>query len=225
MECEINSMENFYYIVQIAVAAVILWYTYETRKLRITSQKQLDEQKRNNKLSLLPVLSYGINIFHSNHENKDAIEYFEKDTYLSPSLRNEYKELLGKGTKIFRITIENKSAALALDLQAVIYDGYVRNYIFGETGVVSSGTGEQNYIYTARDTYLTKDEVIKHLKSLYGNNSFFDQQLVINDSDKNKYFMYIFGKTIGNHLFMFHREFEFKGDGIDLKKSCWTLES
>ena len=35
-----TTMENIYYIVQIGVAIVIFWYTYETRKLRLTSEKQ-----------------------------------------------------------------------------------------------------------------------------------------------------------------------------------------
>ena len=71
-----TTMENIYYIVQIGVAIVIFWYTYETRKLRLTSEKQLDEQKRINELSLLPYFSYGINIFQSNENDKTAIEYF-----------------------------------------------------------------------------------------------------------------------------------------------------
>ena len=29
---------------------------------------------------------------------------------------------------------------------------------------------------------------------------------------------------MGNHLFVFNREFEIKDGGIDLKKSDWTLE-
>ncbi len=219
-----TTMENIYYIVQIGVAIVIFWYTYETRKLRLTSEKQLDEQKRINELSLLPYFSYGINIFQSNENDKTAIEYFKKDTYLPLSIRNEYIQLLEKNTKIFQITIENQSAALALDLQAVIYDGYTRNYIFGETGVVSLRLGENQYIYTARDTYQTRNEIIDHLKSHYGNNTFLNHQLIINDSEKNKYFMYLFGKTMSNRLFVFYREFEIKDGGIDLKKSDWTLE-
>lgn len=218
------TMENIYYLVQIVVATIILWYTYETRKLRLTSEKQLDEQKRINELSLLPYFSYGINIFQSNHNDKTAIEYFEKDTYLPLSIRNEYIQLLEKNTIIFQITIENQSTALALDLQAIIYDGYTRNYIFGETGVISSKLGEKQYIYTARDTYQTKNEIIKHLKSHYGNNTFLNQQLMINDSEKNKYFIYLFGKTMGNRLFVFNREFEIKDGGIDLKKSDWVID-
>ena len=86
--------------------------------------------------------------------------------------------MIEKNAKIFQITIENQSAALALDLQAVIYDGYTRNYIFGETGVVSSRLGENQYIYTARDTYQTRNEIIEHLKSHYGNNTFLNHQLI-----------------------------------------------
>ncbi|MCK9336315.1 MAG: hypothetical protein M0P43_00660 [Arcobacteraceae bacterium] len=224
MENNIITIENINYIVQMGVAIVILWYTYETRKLRVTSEKQLNEQRRINELSLLPYFSYGINIFQSNDNDKTAIKYFKKNTYLPPSIRNEYIQLLEKNTKIFQIKIENQSSALALDIQAVIYDGYTRNYIFGETGVVSSKLGECQYIYTARDSYQTRNEIIEDLKSHYGDNAFLNQQLIINDSEKNRYFMYIFGKTIGNRLFVFNREFEIKDGGIDLKKSNWTLE-
>ena len=89
---------------------------------------------------------------------------------------------------------------------------------------MSSRLGENQYIYTARDTYQTRNEIIEHLKSHYGNNTFLNHQLIINDSEKNKYFMYLFGKTMSNRLFVFYREFEIKDGGIDLKKSDWTLE-
>lgn len=224
MECEKTAMENIYYVVQIGLAAVILWYTWETRRLRVTAEQQLAEQRRINELSLLPFFSPGITLFSSDGENREAIEHFENDAYLPASIRQEYIKLLKQGTKIFRVCLKNVAPAMGLDLQAVIYDGFTRNYIFGETGITVSRLGEQEYIYAARDTYQTRNEIIEHLKVFYVGGEFLDRQLEITDANKNKFFMYVFGRTVGGRLFVFFREFELKDGGINLRKVHWNLE-
>lgn len=224
MECEKTAMENIYYVVQIGLAAVILWYTWETRRLRITAEQQLAEQRRINELSLLPFFSPGINLFSSGGDNREAIKHFENDVYLPASIRQEYIKLLEQGTKIFRVCLKNMAPALGLDLQAVIYDGFTRNYIFGETGVTVSRQGEQDYIYSARDTYQTRNETIERLKAFYVGGEFLEHQLEITETNKNNFFMYVFGRTTGGRLFVFFREFQFKDGGITLKKVHWNLE-
>ena len=224
MECEKAVMENVYYLVQIGLAAVIFWYTLETRALRITSQHQLAEQKRINELSLLPYFSPGITLFACRGEDKEAIAFFEKDTYLPHAIRQEYQQLLAQGTKIFQIGFQNAAPSMALDLQAVIYDGFAKNYIFGETGVTASRQGEQEYIYTARDTYRTKSEITGQLNAFYENNDFVEPHLGIAEGDQNKYFVFLFGRTIGGRLFLFKREFEIAAGGVTLRKIDWHLQ-
>lgn len=147
------------------------------------------------------------------------LSFFDNDTYLPIALRNEYKELIDKNVKIFQISIKNSADNVGVDLQAVIYDGFAKNYIFGETGVVSCVKGTSEYIYTARDTYQSKEEICKTLSEKYIGSEQLHRHLSINEDCVNDYFLFIFGQTMSGEKFLFKRGFVFDDGGISLKKN------
>ncbi|GLO62928.1 hypothetical protein MACH09_34360 [Vibrio sp. MACH09] len=210
-------IESSYYVVQIALSLVILWYTFETRKMRLAAEDQLREIRESQKLSSRPLISAGVTLFQKGEDNS-AIEFFENDTYLPPAFRNEYIKLINKDVKIFQISLKNSADNVAVDLQAVIYDGFTKNYIFGETGVVSCEKGSSEYIYTARDTYQSKEEICKSLSEKYNGTEKLHGHLSINDDYANDFCLFVFGQTITGEKILFKRGFVFDDGGITLKK-------
>ena len=210
-------IESSYYVVQIALSLVILWYTYETRKMRLAAEEQLSEIRYSQKLSSRPLISAGVFVFEKG-EDSSAIDFFENDTYLPLAIRNEYKNLIGKDVKIFQVSLENSANNVAVDLQAVIYDGFTKNYIFGETGVLSCQKGNSEYIYTARDTYQSKEEVCVTLSEIYSDSEKLHSHLSIDTECGNDFFLFVFGQTIAGEKFLLKRGFVFEDGGILLKK-------
>lgn len=68
-------IESSYYVVQLALSLVILWYTYETRKMRLAAEDQLREIRNTQKLSSRPFISAGVAIFQKS-EDDSAVEFF-----------------------------------------------------------------------------------------------------------------------------------------------------
>ena len=210
-------IESSYYVVQIVLSLVILWYTYETRKMRQAAEEQLSEIRTSQKLSSRPLISAGITLFQKGEDNS-AIDFFDGDEYLPLAYRNEYKKLIDKNVKIFQVSLKNSADNVAVDLQAVIYDGFTKNYIFGETGVVSCEKGSSEYIYTARDTYQSKEKICETLSEKYSGAEKLYSHLSIDSEFCNDFFLFVFGQTINGEKFLFKRGFEFDDGGITLKR-------
>lgn len=192
-------MEWIAIIVQLALASVAIWYTIETRKLRIQNEAQMKLLREQTRLSLTPYLVPGIADVDLALLRKNIAE----DKSLTEDQRKEKLSKLDEAKIKFVCNVHNPTSKTPHHVNVYIYDSRTRSFLEGDYGkewIAEKGSE----LFQVSEPYLGRDEVVESIRKQYGDGTdFIFRQLSAGDQS---YIAIIF-RDLEGRLYMAKREF------------------
>lgn len=193
------------------LALIALWYTIETRKLRLQNQAQLNLLAKQVRAPLAPYLH--VNLL----DEKTALHIFEEDGAIPKEdserqkfLNGIHKRFSNPGVK-FICRIDNKSDKLAVDMRVYVFEGESGMFLrsaWGRTILEGKATEELDIFQAAVPLDVIKEEMLEK----YGEvNEFFSRHL---DATCKHSYVVVFFKDIEGGPYVVRREFEKDKEGI-----------
>lgn len=190
--------------IQGILAVVGLWYTIETRKLRLQSENQSKTAIRQKRLSIAPYLVVGVmhpeSFIDEDEDNEDKRKEFIAK--LEESRKND--EFL------YLATISNPTEKIAIQTNVYIFDNNKKSYLTGDIGhqVISA---KDNEAMPVSKPYMTEEEVRKVINKDYDLSNEFNMALKAIEKDSSV--IYLLYKDIEGYPYLVVRPFDIDDDG------------
>jgi hypothetical protein len=157
-------MEMVSLTVQILLLLAALWYSYETRKLRIQNLQEVRLVANQGRLALAPYLIPGVRKV-SVAELNSAID---ADSELSDAEKEERKAEVAKEEVFFGVLVDNPTAEkVACHLEPYIYDPGTKSFLTPDHGIERISPKDKEAIQVT-GPYVTKLKAIDEVVKSYG---------------------------------------------------------
>ncbi len=204
-------MELIAIISQISLALIAVWYTIETRKLRVQNQHQLKLLTKQVTLSLAPYIHVSLFNFKTalqtlNEEGEIPGEQTERDQFVN-GLRTRFAQPNAK----FISKISNQTTKLAIGVRVYVFDCHSKTFFRSEWGRTVLPEKDSIDLEILGDA-VSLEIVRQELKTKYSeSNPLFERHLTTEGT--SSYIMVLF-KDIEGNSYVVRREFEIDGNGI-----------
>jgi hypothetical protein len=194
-----------------ALAVIALWYTIETRRLRLQNQDQLKLLSKQAMLSLVPYV-------HVSLYNLDtALELYEEEGKL-PGSQTEKARFVDKIRRRFSqpgvrfiCKISNETTKLATGVRVYVFDCQSKTFFRSEWGRTVLAEKESIELEISQDA-VSLEVVTEELRSKYGSAiDPFEQHLI---TDHTSSYTIVFFRDVGGNAYVVRREFEINIKGI-----------
>jgi hypothetical protein len=210
-----KNMEWLSITVNGTLALIALWYTLETRKLRIQNQVQLELLAKQARLSLAPYLHVSLLNLESTlliFGDEGKIPKTEDEKL---KLTNALRERFSKPNLKFICKISNKSTKLATTIRVYVFDCKARTFFRSAWGRTVLSEKETDDLEISNDA-VSLDVIKQELQDKYGeSNNFFNQQLT---TDCPSSYTIVFYKDIEGNPYAVKREYEIDSGRIITEK-------
>ncbi len=189
-------------VVQALLAVFALWYTIETRALRLQASAQLKLIGRQHLLAVAPFLMVSVT---TKSELVQSIEA-QQD---SPEKAERLESANALPQETFVCAVENPTSRIALHAEGVIYVAESKHFLEGEKGLACIGEKEDYEIWFGEDP-LTQKEVVDSTTASFPNATKIDGDL-LDHADES--YSVIFFKDIEESVYCVKRAFYTDEDG------------
>ena len=202
-------------LVNAALAVIALWYTVETRRLRLQNQNQLKLLTKQGMLSLVPYLHVTLCNLAT------ALALYEEEGKL-PTDANKRAQFVGEikrrfsepGVK-FICRINNETTKLATAIRVCVFESQSKTFLRSEWGRTVLPEKDSIELEISPDA-VSREVMTGELRNRYGptTTEFFEKQL---STDHTLSYVIVFFRDIGGNPYAVRREFEFVEDMIEAK--------
>ncbi len=192
-------------LAQLALVAAALWYTIETRKLRIQSESQMDMLRRQGRLSVAPFLVPGLVDVDLARLRKKV----EEDTELSAEERRDKLDKIDRAQVRFVCAVQNPTTKLPHHCQLWVYDAKRRSFLLCDAGkeVIPE---KETMLFQVSEPSFSLDECMKHLQTDFGTAADFAHvQLKVGTES----YIALFFQDLEGRVYMIKRPFGIHDDG------------
>lgn len=198
-------------IVNGLLAVIALWYTVETRKLRLQNQEQLSLLMKQVRLSVAPYIHVTLLNFQTalellREEGKVPTEEPARNRF-EEGLREKFSQPKVK----FISKISNKSSKLALHLRVYVFDCRSKTFFrsdWGRTVLAEHESIEMEILSEG----VSLEVIRKEMEAKYGEpNDLFHRSL---NADCQASYILAFFKDIEGSSYVVKREFDINKDGL-----------
>ncbi|MEZ5528426.1 MAG: hypothetical protein R3E57_00550 [Porticoccaceae bacterium] len=189
-------------IVQVALLAAALWYSWETRVIRLQNQKELNLLKKQGRLSLAPYLVPGCEKI----DIEQLIELISSNEELDAEEKKEQIEAAKKEEVFFYIQVDNPTSdKVGCQLRPIIYDPSTKSFILSDSGHAWISPQAQGK-FQATGPYYSKAQISEQLEGSYGD----EIKALLNNLDitDNEGYVALFYRDIEGSLYLAKRAFK-----------------
>ena len=170
-------MEILTLLVQLALAGAAIWYTIETRKLRLQSEQQMGLLKNQTRLSVAPFLVPGL-IDVNLAVLRDNVQ---QRTDLSDEQKTEALANISRSYVKYVCTVNNPTTKVPHHINLYIYDSSTKSFLSADYSKEWIAE-KDNELFQVSEPCYSRDDVLKRIKDQYGNGlDFIDKHLVVGD--------------------------------------------
>ncbi|MEE3502378.1 hypothetical protein [Acidiphilium acidophilum] len=150
-------------VIQTLLALMALWLAWETRRLRLASEAQINLLREENRSSLQPYVFPSLEVFDEG-EGKKSIS---ADETKSAEEKSDLLTLLEQDDTIFFCRLRNATTHIARDVEVWVYDERTRNFLESDQGIAVMSGSEKTPL-SISPPFLSVDEVQSRIKIRYG---------------------------------------------------------
>ncbi|WP_123658817.1 hypothetical protein [Salinisphaera japonica] len=205
-------MEVISLVVQIALAGAALWYTLETRRLRIQNSEEIKVLLNQGRVALAPFLVPGVKRLNV----QELHELISSDEDLDEAEKEKRKDFAANADVFFVVQVDNPTAdKIGCQLQPYIYDPSTKSFLIPDHGKAWISPRESEHIQVT-GPYVTLEKVQSSLSEHYGESA---ENLVKHlDAPDEAGYIALFFQDIEGTLYLSKREFALS-DGETLHRT------
>lgn len=198
-------METILLIVQTGLVFAAMWYSWETRKIRIQNLDEIHILMRQTRLSLAPYLVPGA----QKVEKEAVVSMIENSEDLDEEEKKRKIQAAEEEEVFYVVVVDNPTAEkVGCQLEAYIYDPNTKSFLFPDIGKQWISPGERELIQIT-GPYFTKEKLLLEIEENYDGIN--PSLLAHFDTPEDEGYVALLFRDIEGSVYLTKRAFSFVG--------------